>query len=261
MREHFVVIIFLSILVLSCNKDEEAQEISIYADGEFPEKILIGSYVVRTQTQIDDFGAQNYTVITGVLKISPGLETSNFPLDLTPLRSLERVERTLIITDNPELTSLEGLHNVNWLGELLIGGNSKLVNLDGLRGLENIAYENRGQLNGYTRVSQIWIRNNNTLENIDGLIRVPSAKNINIANNPSLQNLNGLGGIIENSYFRTYLGCGENANTVPYCGNENLGDFCGLQNLFLNGTYDYVRIEGNAFNPSIQEIIDGNCSD
>ena len=252
--------LFLSLMVLSCNKDDENNELPTYADGEFPEKILIGSMSLKTQTRIEDFGAQNYTVITGTLKIYPGFENSNFPLDLTPLRSLERIERTLIIFENPELTSLEGLHNINWLGELYIGNNSKLENLDGLRGVENIAYENRGQLNGWTRVSQIRITNNNSLENIDGLISVPSAKNINIANNPSLQNLNGLGGIIENSYFRTYLGCGEDANALPYCGNENLGDLCGIQNLFLNGTYDYVYIAGNAFNPSIQDIIDGNCS-
>jgi len=260
MKQHFLVIVFLSILALSCNKDDETNELPTYADGEFPENILFGSMVLRTQTQVEDFGALNYTIITGVLKIHPGFENSNFPLDLTPLRSLERVERSLIISKNPELTSLEGLHNINWLGELTIVGNSKLVNLDGLRGLENIAYENRGQLNGWTRVSEIWIRNNDSLKNIDGLIRVPSVKNIIITNNLALQNLNGLGGIIENSYFRTYLSCELYTNLPPYCGNENLSDLCGLQNLFLNGTYDSVYIQGNAFNPSIQDIIDGNCN-
>jgi hypothetical protein len=44
--------------------------------------------------------------------------------------------------------------------------------------------------------------------------------------------------------------------------NVNLSDFCALQNLFINGTYDpsEVEIVGNAYNPTVQDIIDGNCS-
>jgi hypothetical protein len=259
MKPHLLIMIFFSLIVISCNKDDETDGLSVtYADGEFPEKILVGSWKVKTQTQIQDFGAQNYTIITGVLKIDPEPEISDFPLDLSPLRSLERIEQSLIITDNPLLTSLEGLHNIKWLGELFIQDNPSLINLDGLRGLDNIAYENPNQSNG--RESQIWIRNNAFLENINGIREIDSVKYITIANNPSLQNLNGLESIIKNSYLRTDIGCDSLPYVEPYCGNENLDNFCGLQNLLLNGSFDYVRIRGNAYNPSIQDIIDGNCS-
>ena len=39
-----------------------------------------------------------------------------------------------------------------------------------------------------------------------------------------------------------------------------LRDFCALQNLFANGSYNQVDISNNPFNPTVQNIIDGNCS-
>lgn len=260
MKTKYFTIALVTLLVLSCSKDDGDPSPPItFDDGEFPEKILVGNWRVRTQSEVDAFGAMNYTIITGGLKIDPTFETGNFALDLTPLRSLERIENTLIITDNPTLESLEGLHNINWLGELFIQDNPSLKNLDGLRGLRDIAYEVPNPTNGLE--SSIWIRNNASLENIDGINQVPSATHITIANNPSLQNLDGLQSIIENEYLRTDIGCDSQPYVPPYCGNESLTDLCGLRNLFVNGTYDYVRIAGNAFNPTIQDIIDGNCSE
>lgn len=259
MKLKFIIHCIFALLLLSCNSEEVVSDPPIeYADGEFPEKILIRSWVLRSQSQIDDFGAYNYTIMKGTLKISPGPATNNLAFDLTPLRSLERIEKHLIITDNPELSSLEGLHNINLLGKLLIQDNENLINLDGLRNLEVINYVYPGQVNNFE--SEIWIRNNASLENIDGLKNITSVKDITIANNMSLQNLNGFEGLSDNYYFRTDIGCGSEPYTAPYCGNQNLNNFCGLQNLFLNGNFDYVRINGNAYNPTVQDIIDGNCS-
>ncbi len=41
---------------------------------------------------------------------------------------------------------------------------------------------------------------------------------------------------------------------------QNITDFCALQNLFSSGNFNTVDISGNSFNPTVQDIIDGNCS-
>lgn len=258
MKIRYFFSITLIFSIVSCNDPSPTEENATYPDGGFPEKILHGSGLVRTQSEVESFGALNYTIITGTLKIDPNQATNDFITDLTPLRSIERIERTLIITDNPELESLEGLHNVNWIGQILIQDNPNLISIDGLRNLNNVEYSESDQTNGYE--SSIWIRNNTSLLSIDALQNISSVKYITIANNQKLINLNGLSGLTYNYYFRTDIGCGSQPYVAPYCGNENLVDFCGLQNLFLNGNYEYVRILGNAYNPTVQDIIDGNCS-
>ena len=43
--------------------------------------------------------------------------------------------------------------------------------------------------------------------------------------------------------------------------NVNLSDFCGLNNLLINGSFsgNYFTNE-NAYNPTYQDMLDGNCS-
>ena len=41
---------------------------------------------------------------------------------------------------------------------------------------------------------------------------------------------------------------------------QNIVDFCALQNLFTNGTFGQVTIQDNGYNPTVQNIIDGNCT-
>ena len=49
-------------------------------------------------------------------------------------------------------------------------------------------------------------------------------------------------------------------NNVNISSNIGLLDFCALQNLIVNGSFNDITISGNAFDPTIQDIIDGNCS-
>ncbi len=43
--------------------------------------------------------------------------------------------------------------------------------------------------------------------------------------------------------------------------NSYLNDYCAMVNLFQNGIYGSpVSIENNAFNPTVTQLKDGNCS-
>jgi len=59
--------------------------------------------------------------------------------DLGALSGLCEVTDELYVIGLPELTSLEGLHNVGSVGNLVLVGNAGLRDLDGLRGLQRVA--------------------------------------------------------------------------------------------------------------------------
>ena len=50
-----------------------------------------------------------------------------------------------------------------------------------------------------------------------------------------------------------------NLPTLDISNNEYLMGFCALTNLFENGTYHNVRIQGNYYNPTIEQIKSGEC--
>ena len=50
-------------------------------------------------------------------------------------------------------------------------------------------------------------------------------------------------------------------NSLNVVGNLALTDFCALQNSVSSLSEDDVLILNNSFNPTLQDIIDGNCSE
>jgi hypothetical protein len=132
----------------------------------------------------------------------------------------------------PNLTSLEGMEDFESFDVLRISDCDGLTDLNGL--------------NSLTSVGILVIAGNENLLSLDGLENVISAPGINIGNDIDID------------------------VSFP-AGNPNLNDFCALQNLFINGTYDtsfypdfpleggYVVFE-NAYNPTIEDIQNGDCS-
>ena len=54
------------------------------------------------------------------------------------------------------------------------------------------------------------------------------------------------------------LSIGDNLEVI---GNEGLTDLCGLQTLLINeGLGGFYNVSYNSYNPTQQDIIDGNCS-
>ena len=195
-------------------------------------------------------------------------------VDFTGLENLTKVSR-LRIEGSENLLTLEGLnglveitgdnsgHNMLW-----IRYNPTLQNLNGLESLRTIGKEDY-----HTNVS---ISGNPSLQNIDGLQKLttiggPDSQNgwnspsLKIVGNESLTHINGLSslnfvkGYIKFLFSHDMIG----PEGPQVYGNINLTDFCGLQNLLVNGSYEgliSVSTYYDGFGPSAQDIIDGNCS-
>ena len=191
--------------------------------------------------------------------------------DFQGFNNLERVGR-IVIQNNLNLTSLNGLESLTsvvtendvFLNEIAIIDNILLQNLDGLNNLHTIG--------GGSNTSRLFIKGNSVLENIDGLeslsiVGSPTSEElesyniIHIFGNRQLQNINGLSSLTAiyksiSFYFHGDLGS-------PTIGNNSLTDFCGLQNFLINGVYhnaETATYSYDGFNPTIEEIIAGDCS-
>ncbi|WP_151674952.1 hypothetical protein [Patiriisocius marinus] len=170
--------------------------------------IFDGGIVLSNQDMVNEFGSNNYCEITGTLRIS---NFSNEPIivDLSPLASISSVSG-LVIDFNNHLTSLNGLENLQSTNSIDIYDNEILTDINAL---SNIVSSD----------IRLWIRENDALQNIDGLSGLTSLRaDINamiIENNTMLTNLNGLSNVVS-IYGR-----------VEIINNESLNSIEGFQSL------------------------------
>ncbi|ULC58118.1 hypothetical protein MBM09_09315 [Flaviramulus sp. BrNp1-15] len=182
--------------------------------------------------------------------------------DLSGFSSINKLLSYINIVDNPEITTLDafsnmtnGINNVN----VEITNNDKLVDIDGLSQLD---------------LFSVYIRENEILSNID-LINSSDSNTLGqlyILNNPSLNDFSPLSNItlIKGSLTIGYsnltnLDDLNNLNRtfgdVNIWHNSTLTDLCGLQNIVQNDNIDgEYNVHNNAYNPTLQNINDGNCS-
>lgn len=200
----------------------------------------------------------------------------------------------LIIVNSPSLVSLDPLQGIQSLSgsadvngaSLFIAGNANLLNLNGLQNIQSIDFG-------------IAISVNESLQNIDALSNISGVLNgsLTIFNNASLETLSGLQNINQitgnaqfsklasisslNSIFNLSnigetLVIAEIPNLLNLQGleniisvgsnifiesNQNLSDFCNLNNLIFNGTLggEFI-VENNLYNPTLEDMQNGNCS-
>lgn len=191
--------------------------------------IVNGDVILPYQRDIDNFGLQNYDVITGTLQIG-FIYGPNDIVDLSPLSSLTSVG-SLIVYSTQYLVNLDGLHNLNSSVERLqFLRNSALSNIEALSGISNIEVlqvqycnsllnlggletaispafldivinfngnlTNIDALQSLTTIpasnGSIYISYNDALLNINGLGNITNLQELEIENNPSLENINGL---------------------------------------------------------------------
>jgi hypothetical protein len=184
------------------------------------------------------------------------------------LSNLTSIIDNLTIQDCDSLTSINSLSNLNSIGgDLTIRGNTNLNTLVGLEGITSIntsldIFDNENLtsllgLNNLTSVGdEILMSGNNSLITLMGLESLNTVNDkIYIFDNENLESLNGLGNLLTAPNIKI----GVNGNGQQR-GNPNLSDFCALQNLFINGTTNYgFTNSNNLYNPTKEDIIDGNC--
>jgi len=258
MKRSYLFCAFLFLFITNCDNDDDSN----CNNGTF-----IGEVNLKTQAEVDAFGDMCYSAIDGKLYIGTGIPGSSDITNLYPLSSLTEVFSSssdrlsgIWIVENNNLNTLDGLHNITSTSGILISKNHLLTNLSELTGLTELSYS-VGSSPGLTIIK------NDALISLDGLQNIniiessdqPQAQRfqISIQGNSSLSNLDGLSNIYS---FSGVVFIGSYDNVAYQEGNDNLTDFCGLASILSNGTISSILIENNAFNPSMQDIIDGNCS-
>lgn len=157
--------------------------------------------------------------------------------NLNGISHLTIIEGSLFIEANAALPDISMSNLTTITGELTIGFNYPgLTSLDGLQNLSSIGGEFR-------------LVNNHSLVNIDALSNLSTVGSLEIENCNAISNLNGLSSL---------------TNIDDYCNmirNNILTDFCGLELVVnSNGIGGEFLTKLNAYNPTLQDIMNGDCS-
>lgn len=190
----------------------------------------LNNIILTSQSEIDSF-ALNYpgcTVPVGYLLIeSPDVD------NLDGLSVITAVAGELVIRNNPNLTSLTSLQNLNAVSTIRIENNESLTDLSGLENVSTIGAEYFYGSGG------VIVRNNIGLTSLNGLQGISSVNHLVIDGNPNLTNLAGLENlntVIENTGQSNLALSGD----IRIRNNDNLTDLTGLENLSSLETL-YIR--------------------
>jgi len=140
------------------------------------QNIFTGDVLLETQAEVDSFGANNYTEITGNLEI--GQTSSSNVTDLTPLVLLTSIGGDLKVSGG--FTNLNGLQNITTIGgTLLVGECSYITNIDELSNLSIIGKD-------------IFFEHNLALLTVDGIIGITAVNgSLHLSRNRALTNVDG----------------------------------------------------------------------
>ncbi|AXG71287.1 receptor L domain protein [Kordia sp. SMS9] len=265
-----VLLAIVTSLFFSCATDDAIRTL--------PVLVFQGNLVLKTQAEVNAFGAQGYNVIDGALYIGDPFVETNTPVpsditDLSPLNTITSVVRQLEIQSNPLLTSLNGLSNLSVVSGLIVNDNENLTSLDGLSGLHFI--EGNSILTGQNVFigGVISLLDNPSLTSVEGLSNInPQVLSRVSVNTTGLASLAGLENItnvatlqiINNDNLASLAalqGLSGIDTTVFIFNNDILTNYCILQApLQNNPELTIYNVSENQFNPTLQNIIDGNCS-
>lgn len=233
------LLLLLFISGISCQKDdvnspspEPTTELTP-EPNPVEEKIYEGEVSLETQVDVENFGAQKYTVITGELYI--GSDNTDIS-DLSSLETLRKVEGSMHILKTTA-ENLKGLHNLDTINmDLHINYNHQLSNLEGLESLKYID-------------ANFNLSYNDNLENLEGLTEVSSVHTFYIQDNKSLTSLSGMEAIKKAIYYGSVYR------------NESLSNLCGMKNAYQNREEEDMEwtIDKNLYNPTPEQIISGVC--
>lgn len=201
-------------------------------------------------------GLQNLISLGGlVISSNAGIS------DISALSQIESLEGGLVIDSNPSLSRLTGLESVTGTTDNVeIASNEQLLSIEELSGLTAmtgslritsnlslatlIGLDNLETVNGPVQINQTQLTD---LQGLNALSVV--GERLRIQSNDNLVSLNGLENLIS-----------VNAElTIRF--NDVISDFCSLTNLLeADGLVGELDISANAFNPSREDILAGNCS-
>lgn len=226
MKQTFIVLI--AVLALQSCSEESTNNFE-----EITENIFEGDVELKSQIEVDDFGANKYTRINGNLTIESEYNLVSID-NLSPLKDLNYISGNLTIAYNDELESLKGLNDLSVVGEELnIGANEKLENISDLSALKTVG--------GALKLTS------NSFGDVSGLENITSITSLYIKGNKNLANLDALSNVTEVK------------NVLEITNNDVLVDYCGLLSILKNKS-TAVKIEENLYIPSDNDLQEDYCS-
>jgi|GEM_PF-2281758 len=205
-------------------------------------KVFNGVITFNSQSIIEEFFNEGFSKIKGGFTIEESV-----PGNITSLQPFENLlefddsnlnddANSVSILNNQALTSLSGLENINILTSGIgISNNASLENLEGLNNLSS--------------VNRFLVANNEKLTDILAVSNLTATGFFLIGKNDVLTTLNGLENLVQ---------VNENLRVLE---NPVLTDLCALETLiFANGIEGSYMVADNAYNPTQQDLLDGNCS-
>ena len=167
---------------------------------------------------------------------------------LTGLESLKNTDSLEIhLKYNKDLTSLEGLQNIQQLKTVRFWGQETIKNFKGLKSLETVhgtleIWENNGMINftgleSLNEVDRLMVRDNSNLINFEGINSLEKATGISIHGNENLLNIKGF----ENLLRADYLNIQSNPNLKELCTFKNLKE---LVHLEISMNYNFESLHG-----------------
>ncbi|WP_431135037.1 hypothetical protein [Psychroserpens mesophilus] len=233
-----------------------------------------GSLIISGNSLLENLnGLNNITDISGSFRI----ENNDLLISLTGLNNLANVG-SFSLSYNDNLSSTEGLNSLVSISyELWIYLNDSLFSLDNFNNITSLVNltirqnESLTSLTGLENLNELVrlkIYYNDALTTLAGLEQITQLDRLEIAGNQELSDLNGLGNLISitnpggPNVPTLMIGLEFSDSGYLYGPNPNLTNFCALEELFINGNGTSIEtfIDYNAYNPTPQDIIDGNCS-
>lgn len=209
---------------------------------------------IKSLSIIDNPSLTTTAGMTDLRTIAADIEIRRNPA-LIDLRGFEVVKvcEDVDVESNESLSSLTGLNGLEEVLSLEIQNNPKLTDLLPLKNLDqvfvNLNIGNNGELRSLlgleflTLVDNFNISGNALLTDLGSLQSLVSLSDLSIADNPALTNLDAFDGISQMDR------CNINRNA-------SLSDFCGIANIDIKVNF---QASDNAFNPTEEDLANGNC--
>lgn len=231
-------------------------------------------------------GFSDLTTVTDDLRISNNISLSD---SLSGFSSLTTVGGFFEIKSNYALPSLSGLSNLTYVGEDFRIWALDITSLNGLSNLQTVGSEfliransSLNTLSGVDNLKYVYgdfnIRYCDNLNSLDGLDSLASVGSFILLRNDGMYNLTGAPNlttiyrhlyIYDNTNLHSLSGL-ENLLYINVFGsfydfkileNQNLTNYCALDNVIANGGYGTLECLGNAYNPSEDDLLEGKCKE
>lgn len=243
-------------------------------------------FISFNQELINVDSMSNLQSIGGNLEIA-----SNYNLNqINGFNSLIGIEGNLSLSYNNDITNInEAFSSLQTVTGGIFISESNIINLNGFTNLTSAEIvsitnnDNLNQINGFNNITTLntgglMIENNNSLNQINGFNSLTSVFNLYIIGdfgsspNNQIESIEGLISLsnidfdfeikftsIQNLNFLTNMA--NIGNNFIVKDNYSLNDFCGINSLINNdGVSGEYAVFFNLYNPTQQDIIDGNCS-